>query len=171
MRWSVFALVLATAAFADEPETAPLDIEKFLGVTRYEIARYDNFFQRGCVGTTSVYTRSANGEIAVRNRCRKGQLDGSESVVSGKAWVPDAKVPGKWKIQFFWPFTADLWLLDVAPDYSWALLGNAKKSSCWVLSVTTTMDEALYETLAGKLKVRGYDPTRLIKVLQVKPTP
>jgi apolipoprotein D and lipocalin family protein len=156
----VLAVVLVQA-----PETAPLELERYLG-TWYELARFDNFFERGCVGVSATYTKRPDGDVHVENRCVKETLEGKRSSVEGKAWVVDPKEPGKLKVQFFWPFSGPYWVLEVAPDYSWALVGHPKKSSCWVFSRTPSMAPALYAQLVEKLRARGYDTTKLLKTPQ-----
>jgi apolipoprotein D and lipocalin family protein len=163
---ALLALLLASAARAEDlPDTANLDLKRYTG-TWYELARFETFFERGCVGASATYTLRDDGNLGVVNRCFKETLTGKEESVEGKAWVVDPKVPGKLKVQFFWPFSGDYWVLDVAPDYSWALVGNPAKKSCWVFSRTPQVDDALYASLVEKLKVRGYDVTKLLKIAQ-----
>jgi apolipoprotein D and lipocalin family protein len=157
--------LLLTAALAQAPETAPLELERYLG-TWYELARFDKFFERGCAGVRATYTRKEDGELKVENSCLEGSLSGKEKVATGRAWVPDPAVPGKLKVQFFWPFSGHYWVLEVADDYSWALVGHPEKTSCWIFSRTPTIAPALYESLLGKLRARGYDTTKLLKTAQ-----
>ena len=163
------ALLLAlslTSGAARNAETAQLDLSRYLG-TWYEIARYDHFFERGCVGVTATYEQAQGDRIKVTNRCVKGpDLQGEVKKIEGKAWVPDPEEPGKLKVQFFWPFRADYWVLEVAPDYSWALVGDPSGKTCWILSRTPQLPDDVYETLTEKLRARGYDPEKLIRVLQ-----
>lgn len=160
----MLSLVLFVA-LAQAPETAPIELERYLG-TWYELARFDNFFERGCAGVSATYTKRPDGDVRVENRCVKETLDGKRSSVEGKAWVPDPSEPGKLKVQFFWPFSGPYWVLEVATDYSWALIGHPKKSSCWVFSRTPAVAPALYEQLVEKLRARGYDTTKLLKTPQ-----
>ncbi len=167
MTTAALALLLALRAAAPA-ETAPLDLEKFQG-RWFEIARFDTFFQKGCVGTTSTYSKGdAPGELKVINRCFEDRLDGEPKRIEGTLWTPDPKSPGKLKIRFVWPFSSDFWVLDVAPDYTWALVGDPKKERCWIFQRSPQMDEALYQQLVGKLKARGFDTSKLIRVAQPK---
>jgi apolipoprotein D and lipocalin family protein len=159
----MIALVLSLA-LAQTADTVPLDVDRYMG-TWYEIARFDSFYQRGCVASSAEYSRQGS-DVKIINRCFDGSLEGKQKIVEGKAWVPDAKEPGKLRVQFFWPFSGPYWVIDIADDYSWALIGHPEKKSCWVFSRTPAMDDTLYQTLIGKLKARGYDTTRLIKPVQ-----
>lgn len=159
-------MLFATTAFSAE-ETANIELSRYLG-TWYEIARFDHFYERNCAGVTATYTKREDGDLKVVNRCIKGGLQGDVKKVEGKAWVPDPSQPGKLKVQFFWPFRGDYWVLEVAPDYSWALVGDPEKKSCWILSRTPALPQPLYDSLLEKLKARGYDTEKLIKVEQAK---
>lgn len=159
-------MLLAAGASAAEPVAVTSNLTKAFGAKWFEIARFDNFFQKGCVATTAQYTLTETGNFTIKNRCLKEKLDGPETIAEGKGWVPDPKEPGKWKVQFFWPFRGDLWILDVAPDFSWMLAGNPKRTSAWILSRTAKMDPVLYADLEGRLKAKGYDVTKLLKVVQ-----
>ncbi len=162
------ALLLAVIALASVPadgSTAALEIHRFTG-TWYELARYDHFFERGCEGVTATYTLDSRGELRIISQCLKGGLNGRRKEVEVKAWAPDAKEPGKLKVQFLWPFTSDYWFLEIDPDYRWALVGDATKGTCWIWSRTPKVDEAEYALLLEKLKGRGYDLRKLLRVQQ-----
>jgi apolipoprotein D and lipocalin family protein len=168
MRAVLFAAFVSLApslALADEQQVVQLDVERYLG-TWYDIAHVPFYFQRGCTGSTATYSKGEGQDLKVVNRCNVDALDGPEKSVTGKAWTPDPKVPGKLKVQFFWPFSGDYWVLEAGPNYEYAVVGNAKKSSTWVLSRTPVMDEALYQAILERLKARGYDVGKLEKTLQ-----
>jgi len=162
---SSLALALAWMLTTAAEPTAQLDLDRYLG-TWFEIARFDHRFERGCAGVTARYSKTPKGDIEVLNRCLKGGLSGKEKTVSGRAWVPDPADPGKLKVQFFWPFRSDYWVLDVAPDYTWALVGDSDKSSCWIMSRTPQISQELYNELVKKLQARGYDTSKLLRVEQ-----
>jgi apolipoprotein D and lipocalin family protein len=156
MKPVLLALVLAAAP----PFVPKLDLARYAG-TWHEVARLPTFFERGCVGVTATYVPEPNGRIAVINRCVK---DGKVSEIRGEAWVPDPAEPAKLKVQFFWPFKGDYWVLDVAPDYSWALVGDPGRSHAWILSRAPTLDDATYARLVARLRELGFDSAALEKV-------
>jgi apolipoprotein D and lipocalin family protein len=156
---------VATLALGQAGQTAMIDFDRYVGVW-FEQARFENFFEKGCAGVSSAYSKKPEGGLRVINRCFQDGLDGAQKTAEGSAWAPDPKQPGKLKLQFFWPFSGDSWVLEVAPDYSWALVGNPAKSSAWVLSRKRQIDETLYSTLVEKLRARGYEVDKLIRVAQ-----
>ena len=152
---------------AERPlQTVPsVDLQRYLG-TWYEIATIPASFQKNCVGVTATYTMRPDGKIGVFNRCRKHTLDGKEKSVKGKAWVVDTKTNAKLKVQFFWPFSGDYWIVELDRDYQYAVVGHPGRNYLWILCRRPQMDESLYTQLLGKIAAQGYDVKRLVKTLQ-----
>ena len=142
-----------------------VDLKRYLG-TWYEIARYDHSFERDCVGVTATYSENPDGSIKVVNRCRKVTLDGPQDVAEGTARVLDRTSNAKLSVTFFWPFEGDYWILDLGPQYEWAIVGEPSGRYLWILSRTPQTDPALRQSLIEKLKAFGYNTNALIWVMQ-----
>jgi apolipoprotein D and lipocalin family protein len=99
----------------------------------------------------------------VVNRCRKERLDGKVTESKGKAEVVDTQTNAKLKVSFFWPFKGNYWIIDLDPDYRWAVVGEPSRKYLWILSRAPTMDESIYENILARLPEVGYDPDRLQK--------
>ena len=151
-------------------QTVPrVDLSRYLG-TWYEIASYPTWFQRGCAGTTATYTLRPDGAIEVDNRCRKGSLSGEEERSVGVAWpVKDDPSGAKLEVQFFWPFRGDYWIIELDPDYRWAVVGHPTREYLWILSRKPTLDAATAAELMRRLAVQGYDVSRLMRTPQQVP--
>ena len=147
---------------------AAVDLAKYAG-TWYEIASFPQSFQKGCTATTATYSARPDGEINVVNRCRKGSLEGKEDVAEGRARVVDTATNARLEVSFFRPFWGDYWIIQLAPDYSYAVVGHPGRDYLWILSRTPQMEEAVYAGVLAKLKEQGYELSRLQKTLQ--PTP
>ena len=132
----------------------------------YEIARYPNRFQEGCVGTTATYTIRQDGKIEVLNQCRKRTLTGEISSVEGKAWIIDNKTNAKLKVSFFWPFSGHYWIIDLGENYEYAVVGHPDRKYLWILSRSPKMDEKIYNLIMEKLKLQSYNTGKLIRTLQ-----
>jgi apolipoprotein D and lipocalin family protein len=145
-----------------------VDLDRYSG-RWYEIARYPNSFERGCVGVTADYTPRANGRITVVNTCFESSLDGPSREIRGSARVADKTTNAKLKVTFFWPFEADYWIIDLDEDYQYAVVGEPSRSFLWILSRTPQMDEILYEDIVATLPDKLYDPERLLLVPQGDP--
>ena len=139
-----------------------VDLERYIG-TWHEIARYPNSFQKeDCVATTATYELRDDGKINVLNICRKGSPNGPENTATGKAWVVDTETNARIKVQFFWPFSGDYWIIQLGEHYEYAVVGHPDRKYLWILSRTPEMKPELYSRILARLKEQGFDPGRRI---------
>jgi apolipoprotein D and lipocalin family protein len=144
-------------------QTVPkVDLERYLG-TWYEIATIPQRFQKGCTGVIATYTLRPDGKIDVLNQCYKDSLTGKHKKAHGKAWVVDKQTNAKLKVQFFWPFSGDYWIIELdSLEYRYAAVGHPDRKYLWILSRTPNMDQVLYQELLRRLQqVHGYDTSKL----------
>lgn len=137
-------------------QTVPfVDLKKYIG-TWYEIARFPNSFQKKCVGNvTATYSLREDGDIAVVNRCMK--KDGSYSESNGKAWVTDSQSQSKLRVQFFWPFSGQYWIILLGPNYEYAVVSESDRKYLWILSRQPTLYPEVYEKIIKALKNQYFD--------------
>jgi len=150
----------ATAMASDLKTVDKVDLDRYVGLW-YEIASYPSWFQRGCTGTTAEYKWRDDGLIEVVNSCRKGSLDGKLKRATGRAKVVDTDSNAKLKVSFFGPFWGDYWILELDPDYQWAVVGVPSRKYLWILSRTPRLDAATYQQILESLPRRGFDLSRL----------
>lgn len=144
---------------------ASVDIAKYAG-TWYEIASFPQRFQEGCTATTATYERRDDGDLDVLNRCRKFALDGPEDTAKGRARVVDKATNARLEVSFFRPFWGDYWVIDLAPDYSFAVVGHPGRDYLWILSRTPALPEETYAAIVARLAEKGYETSRLRRTLQ-----
>lgn len=165
--------IIAVAKEREPLETvAAVDFNRYAGLW-YEIARLPNRFERSCASdVTAHYTLLAGGEISVVNQCRKQNGEIKRAV--GRARLADKEgAPSKLKVRFapgflsFLPFVwGDYWIIELAEDYSYAVVGDPSRKYFWILSRAPRMDEATYQRLVGRADASGFDTSRLIKTKQ-----
>ncbi len=144
-----------------------VDLERYVGLW-YEIARYPNWFQKKCAReVTATYTLLENGRVEVLNSCRT--QSGELAKAKGKAKVVDKKTFARLRVTFFWPFYGDYWILDLDPEYRFAVVGEPSRKYLWILSRTPRMEDAEYQAILERLKVNGFDTGRLVKTEQSAP--
>lgn len=142
-------------------ETAKnVDVSRYLGLW-YEIAKYPVPFEEGCVGVTAEYSLNDDGSIRVFNKCLPGSFDAEPTTIVGTATAADPDNSAKLNVSFFGPFGAPYWIIDLDPDYQWAVVGEPSRSTLWILSRTPTLDEAIYQDILSRLPEKGYDPSKL----------
>jgi len=155
-----------SSASSPQLRTVPsVDLERYVG-TWYEIASYPAWFQKNCTAVTAEYSLRDDGFMEVVNSCRKKTLDGKLKRSKGRAKIVDSESNAKLKVSFFGPFWGPYWIIDLADDYQWAVVGVPSRKYLWILSRTLQMDEEVYTDILDRLVDQGYDPSRLAKTLQ-----
>lgn len=148
----VFTLVAAICS-AQALNTVPyVDIKKYSGLW-YEIAHLPIKFQKGCTNTTAEYTLTDENYLIVKNTCLR---NGQEAAVKGKAFVVKNSGNAKLRVQFFWPFKADYWILALDDDYNYAVIGNESRKNMWILSRSPVLDNLILQSLLTEMKVKAF---------------
>ncbi len=149
-----------------------VDLSRYAG-TWYEIARLPNSFQDQCAGeVTATYTLLDNGEIRVVNRCRKAS--GEVAVAEGRARLASDEGPNsRLKVRFapdflsFLPFVwGDYWIIDLAPDYGYAVIGEPDRKYFWVLARNPRLKETTLNEILDRARSQGYQLDSLIRTRQ-----
>lgn len=136
-----------------------VELEKYLGKW-YEIAHLPFRFEDDCTDITATYSLSKDGNVSVLNECLR---DGKLKQAKGKAKVVDKNTGAKLKVTFFWPFSADYWIINLGKDYDYAVVGTPNRKYLWILSRTPQMDDKLFSQLLESVKSKGFDVNNLIK--------
>lgn len=171
----LLTLLLSFTVFAqakDDVKTVPsVDINRYAGKW-YEIAKYPNRFQKKCTAnTTAVYNLTGGGNIEVINSCQtqEGKIDEA----TGRAKIVDKNTNAKLKVRFapsflsFLPMVwGDYWVIDLEPNYQYAVVGTPKRDYLWILSRTPQLDENTYQGILNRIKEQGFDPNKLVKTPQ-----
>ncbi len=168
MLMTISGMLLPLGLLSSARGQTPLQVVPAVDLARYagkwyEIARLPNWFQRGCASdTTATYSLRPDGKVSVLNTCRAA--DGRLKTAKGTARIADEKGPNtRLKVTFFWPFSGDYWIIDLDPDYRWAVVGEPRRKYFWVLSRDPRMDETLYRQILERAKQQGYDLAPLLK--------
>ena len=139
-----------------------VDLNKYLGKW-YEIAAFPQSFEKGCSCTSAEYSLRPDGDIEVKNTCLK---NGKTKTAIGKAVVKDKNTNAKLSVTFFWPFSGKYWLIALAPDYSYAIVGHPNRDYLWILGRKPVMDEQTYRMLVLNAADKGFDIRKLVKTNQ-----
>jgi lipocalin/uncharacterized protein YbjT (DUF2867 family) len=179
-RWAApVALVAATTlplAGAQAHTPPPVRTVPFVDLDRYaggwfEIARFPNRFQRQCVGDVrATYGRRPDGRIDVVNRCRTAE---GETEARGVARIVDERTFAKLKVRFapswlsWLPMVwGDYWIIGLAADYSWAVVGAPDRDYLWILARAPHLDDASTASAQAAARDNGFDVTRLVPTPQ-----
>ncbi|CAN5255844.1 lipocalin family protein [soil metagenome] len=170
---AVATLAAATTAALAKPRTSPsplaptiqLDLPSYMG-RWWVIAHTPYFAEKGKVATADIYTLRPDGRIDNVYAYRK-RFGGEEKQMHGVATVVPGTGNAQWKIAFFGGLLhADYQVLELAPDKSWALIGQPSRKLAWVFAREPRMDDAVLMPLLERFRTYGYDPARLKRVPQ-----
>ncbi|MEA3352982.1 MAG: lipocalin family protein [Campylobacterota bacterium] len=140
-----------------------VDVQKYKG-TWYEIARFEHFFEKGCKNVTATYGIKDDGDLKVINRCTMIE-DDEKKEATGVAYAVD-KSNSKLKVSFFRPFYGDYWILDLASDYSYVLVGSPSRELLWILAREKTISQEVKDKILAKLPALKFDKTKFIWTIQ-----
>lgn len=155
-------LIFALTAYAESRRgvntatVANLDLQKFMG-RWYEIARFDNRFERGMVDVVADYTLLDDGKIRIVN---SGMRDGKlhQSIGRGKT----TSQAGRLRVSFFMFFFSDYNIMEMADNGEWALVGGSSPKYLWILSRKKELSADVINHIIGLARERGYDTNALI---------
>jgi apolipoprotein D and lipocalin family protein len=142
-----------------------VDLGRYKG-TWYEIARLPNSFERKLKCASATYILRDDGKITVLNKGNYISDPAKSTTAKGVAWIPDKSSPGKLKVQFFWPFSGDYWIMYLDKNYRYVLVGDPSLKYLWILCREKKLDEPTYQMLLGKAEEVGYKVSSIIKVNQ-----
>ena len=144
---------------------ASVDLQKYSGIW-YEIASYPTVFQKGCTNTSAEYLLTDKNYVKVINRCNKDSINGIAKSIEGKAFIVKNTNNTKLKVQFFWPFKGDYWIIGLADDYSWAVVSHPNRKYLWILARSKTINDETYKKIIQLIVVKGLNPEKLRKTIQ-----
>jgi apolipoprotein D and lipocalin family protein len=158
-------IAAATPAAAESASAVPrLDPNQILG-TYYEIARYPIKREKQCLGKELVL-------YALGDKKRSIQIVTSCQVKADNSlgWNSSGRLSkagdGKIKLAWIWPFTTKYWILELAPDASWALVGSPNHKSLWILSRAPALSQETLAHIESTASAQGFNTTKLIQIKQ-----
>lgn len=167
------AFALAACASSGEHGRAPpeaaadIDLPRFMG-TWHVIANVPYFFENGKVATRDEYRLRPDGRID-NDFVFKKRFGEEDRRWRGVSQVIPGSGGARWKVQFVWPFSSELVVVQVDDDYQGAALTTPDRKLAWVFGREPTMDAARYQALVATLAAQGVDVSALRAVPQVAP--
>jgi apolipoprotein D and lipocalin family protein len=170
---SILFLLVGTTIWARATDQRPMkvvpavDLVRYAGIW-YEVAHFPNRFQQNGLGeVTATYSLLSDNEVKVVNACRvkTGQLIKAE----GMARRSDEKRPNsKLEVRLAPTFLSwlpavwgDYWIIDLAQDYRYAVVGSPDRKCLWVLSRTPQLADAIYEQITRRVAAGENVPNKM----------
>jgi lipocalin/acetyl esterase/lipase len=153
-------IVMGEANASTLPAPPPVDIEKYSGEW-FEQGSVRMFFSIGLVNTTATYTPLPDGNVKVENFGQYFGPNGPAVTIEGAA-APVNVFNTRLNVGFgglFGPAQpntdepGNYWILDYAPDYTWAIVGDPNGTSGYIL----TREQEISDTDYNALVARAYE--------------
>nr|MCX3323401.1 lipocalin family protein [Bacillus paranthracis] len=136
--------------------------DKYLGKW-YEIARFDNSFEKGMTNVYAEYSLNPDGTIKVINSVITPST-GKRSYATGIANFVEDKNIGYLKVSFFRPFYGAYVVFELDDNYKYAYVGGADKDYLWLLARTKTVPQNIKDDFINRAKALGYATDKLVWV-------
>jgi apolipoprotein D and lipocalin family protein len=143
-----------------------VDLPRYMG-RWYVIAYVPNFIEDGKVGTSDRYVLRPDGKMDNIYAFRRKTLEAPEKKWHGTAWVVNSESNAEWKVQLLWPFTSEYKILELDPDYHWAVVASNGGKLLWILSRDPVMADETYADLLSRISKRRLDAAKMVKVAQI----
>jgi apolipoprotein D and lipocalin family protein len=160
----VLSILAATGGCMPLETVEYVDLEQYAGLW-YEIARYPVPFDEDSVAVTAEYTLLDDGTVHVLNQGLVGDLNGPPTSIEGIARVADPVSQAKLLVSFDRPgldlIEGNYWIIELAEDYSHAVVSDPLRFTLYILSRTSMMDPVLYDAILQRLAERGFTPDRI----------
>jgi apolipoprotein D and lipocalin family protein len=158
---TLFVSIMIAQAQENKPVTE-VDLEMFSGKW-YSLSSMPTELDKDWKKTIENYTLNKKGYYNVNTtyeKVHKGKSK-SDSISSRLFQVPGSN-NAEMKAQFIWPFKVDYWVIELAKDYSYVVVGHPKKKYLFIMSRKPFMDKVLYNQIVERCANRGYATDNLV---------
>lgn len=162
-RLHILLLLLSGVLSAQTPPDT-LDLNKFSGKW-YVIASIPTCFDRNWNNITESFELAKNGDVNISiTYMKEGETTTREKKAKGFPYKENKNT--QWEVQFVWPFTSGYMVEEIAPDYSYVVIGHPQKLYFYIMSRTGTLDEALFHDAVMRAMKKGYEVNDLRVVIK-----
>ena len=163
---AVVAAIVAKKAKKALASAAYVDLDRFVG-SWFEIARLPDRQDKQCVSDARATYARTNDGLRLLSLCRRE--NGSMRRSTGRAKLVDDATQARFKISYshsaldVLPFVwSDYTIIDVADDYSTAIVGTADRKHLWLLSRQPTVGDTERQDFLSKARAQGFDTSALV---------
>ncbi|WP_161976498.1 lipocalin family protein [Mycolicibacterium sp. CH28] len=155
------SIVLGEAGATTVPAPPPVDVARYAnGQPWYEQGSVKLPFEWGLTNTTATYSVNPDGSVKVENSGNFLVPNGPRVNIVGTAVPVNPAFNTRLNVGFFFGTPGNTepgnyWILDYAPDYSWAIVSDPTGFSGYILTRDQTVPAAEYDTLVARARQLG----------------
>lgn len=156
----ILFLVLAQPAVAGAPQPLKAAAPGMYAGRWYQIGQIVRTNNHPCPGGVEDFAPNAKGALTVTLSCHPKTGPGRQ--IKAKVQIVPGSGAAKFRMSFFGGLIhQEYWLLDYAPDQSWALMATPGGNYLWLIARRPVLDPAVRASALTSVKALGYDPRRL----------
>ncbi|PWS28376.1 hypothetical protein DHW03_00520 [Pedobacter yonginense] len=159
---TICAILFVLLSYLPVEKNAPishLDLKKYAG-TWYSLYSIPTIFDKGSRETTTKYTLNKDGFYDVLTTYKK---PGDEKVYSrsSKMFPSEEGNNGELQAQFIWPIKIDYWIIELADDYSYVVVGHPDHKFLFIMSRSHSLPKKTHDEIVARCKAKGYEVSKL----------
>lgn len=137
-----------------------IDYKAFAGKW-YSLYSIPTLMDKNWKQTTETYTLVDDERFDVFTTYHKEGKSAEKSITS-KLFFDKDKPDGEMKAQFFWPFKVGYWVIELADDYSYVVVGHPDEKYLFIMARQPKMEPELLKEIIERCRQMGYDTRRLV---------
>jgi len=157
--YSLLFIVLSYFPIERNEPVAKVDMKKYAG-TWYSLYSIPTIFDKGSRETTTKYTLNNEGYFNVLTTYKKPNDEKIYSRAS-KMFTSEKGNNGELQAQFIWPIKVDYWIIELAEDYSYVVVGHPDKKFLFIMSRNKKISQKAHDEIVSRCKGKGYDVAKL----------
>jgi apolipoprotein D and lipocalin family protein len=165
-------LLLTVASCVSMGHSRPLKPVPYVDLPRYMggwfvVANIPYYAEKDCVDSIEGYAMRPDGRIANKFACREKSFNAPmKRKLNTIATVYDTQSNAEWRVPFYRVINAKYFVIDLDPNYRWAVVGHPSRRYGWILSRSRVLPEDTYRGIMQRLAEQGYDTRKFAKVPQ-----
>lgn len=144
----------------DNKPVQKVDIMSYAGKW-YSLYSIPTFMDKHWRQTTETYVIHPDGYYAVFTTYKILGQD-KQKYIRSKLFVVRGTGNAEFKAQFLWPFKVDYWVIELADDYSYVVVGHPRQKYLFIMSRKQELDKSLLEEIIARCAEKGYETAQLV---------
>jgi len=144
----------------DNTPVEKVDIMSYAGKW-YSLYSLPTYMDKHWRETTETYVIHPDGYYAVFTTY-KVLGDDEQKYVRSKLFVVKGTNNAQLKAQFVWPVKADYWVIELAEDYSYVVVGHPKHKYLFIMARKPYLPKEQLEDIIKRCAAKGYDTSKLV---------
>lgn len=141
-----------------------IELDKFMGQWYVMAGRFTLFEKDVHNGIESYLWNAKENRIDISFTYNKKSFDGPQKSYPQKGWVHNSTTNAHWKVSPFWPLKFDYLIVDIAPDYSWTVIGVPDQTYVWIMARDYTISRSKVDEIIKSMASKGYNMKDIVFV-------